>query len=152
MKFIFPGPPKAKKRHRSCIRNDKIATYDEQKMEAENAKIKLKLMVLAAKNEFFKELTELANAEAYEVEMTFHLPLPKKLSKSEIKAIADDFRSVPSNSKPDLDNLIKFYLDVANEILYKDDKQIISINANKWYSQNPRTEFTITPYTRTTNE
>lgn len=152
MKFIFPGPPISKKRHRYCAKNSKIWTYDEQEMEAENAKIKLKLMILQAKYDYFKELTELAGAEAYEVQMTFYLPLPKKLNKREVKAIADDFKSVPANTKPDLDNLIKFYLDVANEILYKDDKQIISINANKWYSENPRTEFTITPHVRSLNE
>lgn len=45
--------------------------------------------------------------------------------------------------RPDLDNLIKFYLDAANGILYEDDKQIAKIVAEKIYDIDPRTEITI---------
>lgn len=43
----------------------------------------------------------------------------------------------------DLDNMIKYYLDVSNGILYEDDCIIASIRASKIYSDNPRTEFTL---------
>ena len=46
--------------------------------------------------------------------------------------------------KPDLSNLIKFVEDVANTILFPDDKQIALINACKIYGLEPKTEFTIT--------
>jgi Holliday junction resolvase RusA-like endonuclease len=46
--------------------------------------------------------------------------------------------------KPDLDNLIKFILDVATGILYKDDSVISCISAMKKYSDLPRTEIIIT--------
>lgn len=45
--------------------------------------------------------------------------------------------------RPDLDNLIKFYLDAANDILYKDDAQIVVIGAGKVYSDLPRVEICI---------
>ena len=47
--------------------------------------------------------------------------------------------------KPDLDNLIKFVLDVANDILYADDSIIAVITATKRWDTEARTEFTITP-------
>lgn len=45
--------------------------------------------------------------------------------------------------RPDLDNLVKFYLDVAIGVLYEDDKQVVKITADKMYSVEPRTEITI---------
>jgi Holliday junction resolvase RusA-like endonuclease len=46
--------------------------------------------------------------------------------------------------RPDLDNMVKFYLDVAIGILYEDDKQIAKITAEKVYDTNSRTEITLT--------
>lgn len=43
----------------------------------------------------------------------------------------------------DLDNLVKFILDVANGILYHDDIQICQISALKEYGDTAYTEFTI---------
>lgn len=45
--------------------------------------------------------------------------------------------------RPDLDNLIKFVLDSANTILFKDDAQIVTITASKQYDDLPRTELII---------
>lgn len=36
--------------------------------------------------------------------------------------------------KPDLDNLIKAFLDAANGVLYEDDAQIVSLQAEKIYA------------------
>src|SRR5258708_30933435 len=48
------------------------------------------------------------------------------------------------NCRPDLDNMVKFYADVAMGILYHDDSQIAKITAEKVYSTENRTEITIT--------
>lgn len=45
--------------------------------------------------------------------------------------------------RPDLDNLIKFVLDVANGVLWKDDSIVASIIAAKRYGEQPRTELTV---------
>ena len=47
------------------------------------------------------------------------------------------------SSRPDLDNLIKFILDVCNDVLYKDDAQIAQICSEKIYDDEPRTEIII---------
>jgi hypothetical protein len=47
--------------------------------------------------------------------------------------------------KPDLSNLIKFYEDCANGILFHDDKQIVELKSKKKYSLNPRTVITVMP-------
>lgn len=45
--------------------------------------------------------------------------------------------------RPDLDNLIKFVLDVMNGIVFNDDKQVVRIIAEKMYDKEPRTEIMI---------
>jgi len=67
--------------------------------------------------------------------VVFYLPKPKKLDISHF----DTFHY----SVPDLDNLLKLVGDVCNGIAYKDDAIIASIHAEKRYSRNPRTVFTL---------
>lgn len=43
------------------------------------------------------------------------------------------------SNKPDLDNLIKYTLDISNKLVFKDDAQIVSILSEKRYGT-PRTE------------
>lgn len=45
--------------------------------------------------------------------------------------------------RPDIDNLAKFVLDVANGILYEDDNQVVSLVCKKRYGKEPRTEIII---------
>lgn len=46
-------------------------------------------------------------------------------------------------NRPDIDNLIKFYLDCGNGVLYEDDKQVVKITATKSYVMEPRIELFI---------
>ena len=68
------------------------------------------------------------------ITLEFFLKIPKKKKDS-----------LWHTSRPDLDNMIKFYLDVAIGILYEDDRQISKITASKMYDENPRTLLTIHP-------
>ena len=45
--------------------------------------------------------------------------------------------------KPDLDNVIKSILDALNKVAYHDDTQIVSLSMEKFYSDSPRVEVTI---------
>jgi Holliday junction resolvase RusA-like endonuclease len=73
------------------------------------------------------------------LEITFFMPMPvdKKLRRQRVNK--------PHIIKPDLDNMIKFVIDVCNTITYKDDCIISHINARKIWSENPRTEFILRP-------
>ena len=71
--------------------------------------------------------------------MAFYMPIPKSLSKIKQEALA----SKPHGKKPDVDNLIKFYLDALSGILFSDDKLVHSIHAHKIYDTNPRTEIRV---------
>lgn len=45
---------------------------------------------------------------------------------------------------PDIDNLMKFVLDAAKDILYDDDRIVCILQGTKLYDLNPRVELTVT--------
>jgi len=47
--------------------------------------------------------------------------------------------------KPDSSNLLKMYEDTMNEIVFNDDRQLISVTVNKFYSNQSKTVITIMP-------
>ena len=56
------------------------------------------------------------------VNMVFHMPMPKSWSQKRKK---EQFGK-PMTSKPDIDNLMKWSLDVLNGIAYQDDRYVTS--------------------------
>lgn len=67
---------------------------------------------------------------------TFFMPIPGYKKR---KICPGEFHSI----KPDLDNLIKFLLDVSQDILFANDASISSCVCSKVYDDEPRTEFSI---------
>lgn len=64
-----------------------------------------------------------------QVDFDFVFPTPKRISQSKKEALYN----TPFVNIPDTDNCIKFYLDCANNILFKDDACVAIINAQKIY-------------------
>jgi len=73
------------------------------------------------------------------LEMTFYMPIPASVSKKAREAL----KGTPHSCKSDLDNIIKFYFDVFNGILWEDDALIYSITAIKVYGGDPITVINI---------
>lgn len=67
------------------------------------------------------------------LEITFGTPIPKNLSQKARKRIQNTF----NGKRPDLDNYLKFYLDVMNKIVYLDDNQVAEIICKKVYTDSP---------------
>ena len=78
---------------------------------------------------------------AIHIDAKFYMPIPKSKSKKLQAGLIGKHHIC----KPDLDNLIKFICDCATGILYKDDAVVASINIQKLYDEDPRTEFTLIP-------
>lgn len=74
---------------------------------------------------------------------TFYLGFPSHMSAKKKRENTGQYRTI----RPDLDNYIKYILDVANKVLFYDDALIAVVHAKKIYDPNPRTEFTITELT-----
>lgn len=75
------------------------------------------------------------------MDIVFYMPIPQSKSKKEQEALQGQYHI----SRCDLDNMIKFYCDLGNSVLYHDDSQIVSISAKKIYDKVPRVEFSISP-------
>jgi Holliday junction resolvase RusA-like endonuclease len=71
------------------------------------------------------------------------LGVPKSWpQKKRVEALCGELRPT---SKPDLDNFIKFFKDVGNELLWKDDSCVVEYlpGTGKYYGEQPRWEITI---------
>ena len=74
------------------------------------------------------------------IDFMFYFPLPKRMTNKKKKEVI----GTPHTFKPDIDNVLKFYLDCAsNDILFHDDAIVVRIAAQKLYGE-PRTEMIIT--------
>lgn len=126
--FEIPGKPIAKKRPRFCRRGKFVTTYNDQ--ETEEGKM-MNLIVQQLPDDF-KVLDGPLRLKSY-----FGMPIPKSTSKKKrAQMIANEIMHV---KKPDVDNLLKMIKDCMNEIVYRDDSQIVSVEAWKTYSENPET-------------
>ena len=59
------------------------------------------------------------------------VPIPQSYSKSRSKACLEGWER--PCKKPDIDNIIKAYLDSMNGIVYDDDTQVVSLHSTKVY-------------------
>lgn len=78
------------------------------------------------------------------LDATFFMKMP-------IKARPKKMSDRPHIARPDLDNLIKYILDVCNKVVLRDDCCVCSITARKCYSSEPRSEFSFTTISDTDN-
>jgi len=144
VKIIINHPPTAKKRHRMFVKGNAVHSYDPQTFEKELFKASLRNEILMLKYDENNKIDEKDfnlpyNGPLY-VTLTFFMPIPETLSLSKKTALL----WIPNHSsKPDLDNLAKFILDVGNDILWKDDRMITSLGLVKKYSFNPKIEIEV---------
>lgn len=74
-----------------------------------------------------------------QVHITFFMPIPQTMSMKRKAIMPGRYHT----SKPDIDNLLKYYLDISTSVLFKNDAIISKVTAQKVYDINPRTEFTV---------
>ena len=118
IKLTVPGTPTPKGRPRL----GRYGTYTPQKtVDYENL----------IKNEWIKQYGNLMPLEGpLEARVTFIFEVPKSWSKRKKESALEQY--TPHTSRPDLDNLVKC-LDALNGLAFKDDSQIASLTADKYY-------------------
>lgn len=126
MQFIIPGKPIEKKRARFTAASGFPRAYSIQHKD-ENL---VRSIITETLPKNFKPIEG-----PLLLIIGFLMPLPKSYSKKKKDSIVGLFH----NKKPDLTNLIKFYEDALNGVLYADDSQIVKIDAYKRWSDEPKT-------------
>jgi Holliday junction resolvase RusA-like endonuclease len=138
--FELPGVPIPKQRHRMSRRRGVPFSYDPQDREKKAVRAMLtnliEVMFETGTREQIQQLGYLAEADGIAANVVFYLPIAESLSRTKkSRLLWTGFHQ----TKPDVDNLAKFYLDCANGVLWSDDKKIFSLNLKKKYSDKPRT-------------
>lgn len=132
IRFIVWGNPVAQGRPRFARMGNFVTTYDPRK----SADYKQLVYLEACKVKPGKPLEG-----ALSMTVRAYRQIPKSYSKAKrVKAISGELRPT---TKPDCSNLCKGIEDTLNGIIYKDDSQIISLQVEKWYSEDPRVEVEI---------
>jgi Holliday junction resolvase RusA-like endonuclease len=127
MEFLIEGNPIAKKRPRFARRGKFVVTYSDQETEEGRYLWEVKKQWNSG-NPLFGPIA---------LSMGFYVSIPKSTSQKKQRLMLDG-KIIPTK-KPDLDNLIKFPLDILNGLIWKDDSQVFLISAFKKYSDHPRT-------------
>lgn len=120
--------PKPKGRPRFAKRGNFVKAYTDAKTKGYEQVVR---------NQLRHSFAESPLEGAIAINLIFFLPRPKSVKKNK--------RPFPT-VKPDLDNLVKSFLDAANGILFKDDNLIVEIVAVKRYADNskPRIFYSMT--------
>lgn len=74
-------------------------------------------------------------------EINVYMPIPKSFSKKKHEQALQGL--IRPTVKPDCDNIAKNINDALNGIVYPDDKQIVSLTINKFYSMTAYVNVTI---------
>ena len=126
--FTVAGEPKGKERPRFChngqIYTPKQTTTYEQQIIFDYYK--------QCGNVKFDENSQL------ELFVKAYYKIPKSASKK--KRIAMLSEEIRPTKKPDGDNILKAVADALNGVCYKDDKSIVKMSIEKFYSDVPRIE------------
>ena len=121
----LPGKPIAKARPRSTITKGRIKTYSSQHDEQETARWMLRSRLKGQKQ---------LDGPLF-LSTIFVFPKPKRWTKGKIQ--------IYHHCRPDIDNLLKWFCDVGNGILWYDDCQIAECWATKLYGAKPCTIITV---------
>jgi Holliday junction resolvase RusA-like endonuclease len=131
--FEVPGAPRGKGRPRFARRGNFVSTHTDAKTASyENL---IKLAASAAMRNRLPISSPCCN------EIVSYVPIPKSFSKKKHSFAAAS--TLRPTTKPDLDNVVKIVCDALNNVVYDDDKLIISMIAEKYYDERPRLEVTV---------
>ena len=120
--IFLKDTPVAQARSRFAYVNGHSLVFDAQKDKKRAAARKISKQIL--ENGFLEPLSGSLCVEA-----VFTIQMPSGLNQGQKNKLLWNCQNICI--KPDIDNLLKFYLDVMNGLVYEDDKQIVYVYAFK---------------------
>ena len=135
------GKTKKKPKHQSGEIRINMCPVSQQRHKARRAGKRIIMYDPSSKDKdrFRKECAEFAPKHPLEgaisVAMVFYMPRPKSHYRTgRYSTILKDTAPSLHVSRPDLDNIIKFYLDAMTGMFWNDDACVCTIEASKTYS------------------
>ena len=111
-------------------KDGKTYTHAYDPVKSKNYKSFIKVMAIDAMDKQHWKYTDLP----LEVEIFVYQTVPKSKTKK-FKEAVERGQERPT-TKPDVDNVAKTVLDALSGVIYKDDKQIVSLTVKKYYTVN----------------
>lgn len=135
--FVIPGVPVGKGRPKFARRGNFVSTYTPEKTASYENLVKM----AAAKAMAGRDV--IAGAVCVGIHL-FVTPPASWSQKKQREAVAGG-RGIYPTSKPDVDNVIKGIFDAMNEIVWKDDKQVVDVVVSKRYCTSARAVVEVVP-------
>lgn len=121
--YLVEGTPVGKGRPRFARRGNFVSTYSPTKTRDYEDLIKDAARKAMGSNELLETPVTVA--------IYITVPIPSSYSKKRTEAcLSGSERPI---KKPDIDNVAKCFLDAMNEIVYKDDTQVLTLHITKVY-------------------
>jgi Holliday junction resolvase RusA-like endonuclease len=132
MKFTVWGEPVAKGRPRFSTRGGFVRSYTPEKTVSYENLVKLSFDTSEEKEMLKGEVVAIIKA---------YFSIPKSASKKQRLSMLGG--EIHPTKKPDTDNIAKIILDSLNGRAFEDDKQVVVLQVEKHYSDEPRVEVEI---------
>lgn len=136
IKFFVPGPPVGKGRPRAARRGKHITLYTPAKT------VSYESLVAMAATQAMAGRPPLDGPVVLVLDIA--LPVPQSWSKKRQAAALADI--TPPTTKPDCDNVLKAICDAANNIVWRDDVQVVDVVLRRRYRETPGVHVAIEPY------
>lgn len=143
IRILFTGDPVAQQRCRIFKRGNRVCSFDPQTLYKKT----LKGMAQDQLDDYGWDHEEGWQQPSHpRVTFWFFMPIPKSMPKKDRELAESEL--LRHDKKPDVDNLVKLYLDVLTGNVINDDNAVEIKRATKVYSPNPRTLIFIEPGSR----
>ncbi len=125
--FTIPGTPVGKGRPKFARRGNFVTTYTPEKTASYENLVRMQADAAMAGR---APLEGAANVEV----VLMILPPASWSQKKRTAALAGE---IFPTSKPDVDNVIKGIFDAMNDVVWRDDKQVVDLVVRKRYAETP---------------
>ncbi len=133
--FVIPGIPVGKGRPKFARRGNFVTTYTPEKTASYENLVKVKAEEAMQGRQVIEG--------AVSVVIWLFVTPPASWSQKKQRAALDGV--VFPTSKPDADNCIKGIFDAMNEIVFRDDKQVVDLVVSKRYAATAMAKVRVTP-------
>ena len=121
--YMVEGNPIGKGRPKFARRGNFVSAYTPTKTRDYETVIKEAAQKAMGSNELLETPVTVA--------IYITVPIPQSYSKKRTEACLKDIER--PIKKPDIDNIAKCFLDAMNDIVYKDDTQVLTLHVTKVY-------------------
>ncbi|GHV35050.1 hypothetical protein FACS1894187_06910 [Synergistales bacterium] len=133
LRLIIPGEAVPQLRPRFARHGNYVQTYDPAKCRDYKSYVR---MLAAVEVKRGQTLVTYPIEGPVEVRIAVYRHTPKSWSKAKIAAA--NAGHIRPTTKPDIDNIAKGLKDALKGLIWVDDSQVVRLEAEKWYGDEPR--------------